>query len=106
MRCYSNHLVATAYYLTASAQMASRKRKALPSSDANFILRLLDEESSGDDSDTLYSSDREDDEESIHQPTSSFQSYTQLPVPLNQPTKSHHRFESYPQALFRATALL
>ena len=76
--------------LDSKCTMASRKRKALPSSDANFILRLLDEESSGDDSDTsfLYSSESEDDEESIHQPTSSFQSYTQLPVPLDQPTTS------------------
>ena len=85
-------------FLDCKCVMASRKRKALASSDANFILRLLDEESSGDDSDTsfLYSSESKDDEESIRPPTSSFQSYTQPPV---SPDKHTSSFQSYGHSL-------
>ena len=95
MRCY---LVATVSWRE-SVLMSHGKRKQLPTSDPEYILSLLEGDSSGESDSDLYSeSDDEDSFFSEASPTSSFQSYSSIShspsiVPsVSPPTSS---FQSY-----------
>ena len=64
--------------------MSHRKRKQLPTSDPEYILSLLEGDSSGESDFDLYSeSDDEDLFFSEASPTSSFQSYLSISLSLN-----------------------
>ena len=86
--------------------MSHGKRKQLPTSDPEYILSLLEGDSSGESDSDLYSeSDDEDSFFSEASPTSSFQSYSSIShspsiVPsVSPPTSS---FQSYPTSSFQS----
>ena len=81
-RCYSNLTCCNCHWRKkdlCSSKMSSRKRAFLPSSDPQFLLNLLDEDSCDESESDLYSDS--DDEELLSSPrspanaTSSFQNY-------------------------------
>ena len=84
--------------LDSKCVMAFRKKKALPSSDANFILRLLEKDLSSDDCHLPMLITERGRWGSIHRPTSSFQTYHCLLTSLQalfRAMETYHCLETY-----------